>query len=122
MSTRPQRVQREASSSTIPLRAGRRLVVHSTADEERVELVEAQGQLVLTIRLTDDGPLVSAAGARLELRAAESLSLASKRITISATEGATLESGGPLRIAAADQIDVRSEDDVRVVGKIIHLN
>ena len=94
------------------LRDGRKLVIK---DEERiVEIKNPSGMLELRIKLTDEGPVLQMESVRMELKATESLEISSKRIDIVGTD---------IDIKAKESIDVVAEnDDVRVIGKKIHLN
>jgi len=76
----------------------------------------------VTVRLTDEGPVVTVQGAHLELKATETLALEAKEVKIKAQEIASVESKGSLKIDSSDKMDIHSHDDIRVVGKIIHLN
>ncbi|NJL60054.1 MAG: hypothetical protein HC887_10860 [Desulfobacteraceae bacterium] len=102
--------------------SGRTIAVYPDGDEEYLEVIEPSGQLSLKIRLTEDGPVMVLEGARLELKSAESVTLAAKRISINAEEEASVESKGSLKIASSDDMKIHSEEDVVVTGKILHLN
>ena len=104
------------------LDSGRRVRVHFDERDELVEILEPDGNAVLTVRLTEDGPVVSIQGARLELKATESITMDSEEVRIRARKDAVMESGGALAIRSHGQMDVRSGDDVRVRGEMIYLN
>src|SRR6188768_4466146 len=94
------------------LRDGRKLVIKD--DEQIVEIKNPSGMLELRIKLTDEGPVLQMESVRMELKATESLEISSKRIDIIGTD---------IDIKAKESIDVVAEnDDVRVIGKKIHLN
>jgi len=115
----------EAEQSTrksLQLDSGRQVLVHSNEKEEILEIVERGGEMVMAVRLTDKGPIVSVQGARLELKSTETIALEAKKIRIKAQEEASIESEGKLKIESSKNMDVNSEDDIRVVGKMIHLN
>lgn len=115
----------EAEQSTrksLQLDSGRQVLVHSNEKEEILEIVERGGEMVMAVRLTDKGPIVSVQGARLELKSTETITLEAKKIRIKAQEEASIESKGKLKIESSKNMDVNSEDDIRVVGKMIHLN
>ena len=76
----------------------------------------------MTVRLTDAGPVISMQGACLELKSTETLTLDAKKIKIKARDEASIESKGTLDIDAADEMEIKSGQDVRVKGKMIHLN
>ena len=94
------------------LRDGRKLVIKD--EEQIVEIKNPSGMLELRIKLTEEGPVLQMESIRMELKATESLEINSKRIDIVATD---------IDIKAKESIDVVAEnDDVRVIGKKIHLN
>lgn len=104
------------------LDSGRRVVIHSDENEELLEIVETEGEVILKVRLTDAGPVISVQGTHLVLKSTETLTLESKKVKIKAEEEVGLESKGNLEIDSANEIDIHSDDEIRVVGKIIHLN
>jgi hypothetical protein len=106
----------------LQLDSRRRLLVHSTAEEEVLEIVESKGEAVMTIRLTEAGPVVTVRGAHLEMKATQTLTLEARKVKINAREEAAVESKGPIRIDSSKKLDIRSDDDICVVGKMIHLN
>lgn len=107
---------------TIQLDSGHQVKIKPLEKEERLEIVAPEGQIILNIRLTEQGPVVSLTGAHLELKSTESISMASKKITLMAEEKMIVNSGGPLEINASQEMDIHSDDDIHVVGKMIHLN
>ena len=111
-----------AGKMDVRLESGRRLVVHSDKGEERVEIMDTKGEIVIRVRLTDDGPTIRIQGARLELKSTESLSLVSRKVHIMAEDEAAIESAGGLGIKSADEMTIRSDDDVSINGEVIHLN
>jgi hypothetical protein len=104
------------------LDSGWQVLVHSDEKEELLEIVEPEGVVVMKVRLTDAGPVITVRGAHLELKSIETLTLEAKKVEIKAQEEAVVESKGSLQIASSEKLDVHSEDDVRVVGKMIYLN
>ncbi len=110
------------NTQQIQLDSGRQVVIHFDEDEELLEVVEAEGEVILKVRLTDAGPVISVKGAHLELKSAESLTLESKKINIKAEQGVGIESRGGLEIDSSKEIGIHSDDEIRVVGKMIHLN
>lgn len=106
----------------IDLDSGRQIRVQQTANEEIIEIVETQGEVIMKIRLTEDGPVVSLQGTRLELKSTESIVMESKNIEIRAEQKAVIHSRGNLELASSDKMDINSDDDITVVGKMIHLN
>ena len=113
---------RQSKRTQMKLESGRHIKVHAEEKEEILEIVEPEGQVVMKVRLTDAGPVITVQGARLDLKSTESLTLKAKKVKITAKEQAVVESKGSLEIDASKNIDIHSDQDVRVVGKIIHLN
>ncbi len=66
--------------------------------------------------------MVTIRGAHLELKSTETLALEAKRVKIKAEEAAVVKSEGSLEIDSSKKMDIHSEDDIRVVGKMIYLN
>jgi hypothetical protein len=113
---------RRSNIHQMELDSGRQVVIHSNEDGELLEIVEAEGEVILKVRLTDAGPVISVQGTHLELKSTETLTLESKRVRIRAEEVAVLESKGNLEINSSKGMGIHSDDEIRVVGKMIHLN
>ena len=111
----------KAETKEVQLDSGRYILIRSGEHEELLEIVE-RGRLVVTVRLTDEGPVVTVQGAHLELKSTETVTLEAKEIKIKAEEKTSIESMGSLKIDSSKKMDIHSDDDIRVVGKIIHLN
>jgi len=107
---------------TLDLAAGRRLAVRREAGTEVVEVREPGGEVCLSVELTPSGAVLRLTGARLELAASEEVSIAAPAVRIAATETASLTSAGTLAVESDRDMRVHSEDEVRVTGKMIHLN
>jgi len=112
--------QRETQQ--MQLDSGRQVVIHSNENEELLEIVETEGEVILRVRLTDAGPVISVQGTHLELKSTETLTLESKKVKIRAEEEARVESKGSLEIESSKEIGIHSDDEIRVIGKMIHLN
>jgi hypothetical protein len=112
---------KKAAAKKLQLDSGRYILISSKEKEELLEIVDG-GEVVVTVRLTDEGPVVTVQGAHLELKSTETLALEAKEVKIKAEEKVSVESRGRLKIDSAKEMDIHSEDDIRVVGKIIHLN
>ena len=113
---------KQSKQMNLQLDSGRQVLVHSDEKGELLEIVERGGEVVMAVRLTDEGPIVSVQGARLELRSTESIALEAKNVTIKAEEKAVLKSEGSMDIGSSKKMAIKSEDDIRVVGKMIYLN
>ena len=104
------------------LDSGRQVMVHSSEKDELIEIAESDGEIIMKVRMTDDGPVISVRGAHLELKSTETIALEAKKIKIKAKEKVVVESNGGLEIDSSKKINIHSNDDICVAGKIIHLN
>jgi len=104
------------------LDSGRQILVHSGEKEELIEIAAPGGEIIMKVRMTDDGPVISVRGAHLELKSTETIALKAKQIKIQAEEKAVVESKGSLEIDSSKKMAIHSNDDICIAGKIIHLN
>ena len=104
------------------LDSGRQILVHSSEKEELIEIAAPEGEIIMKVRMTDDGPVISVSGAHLELKSTETIALEAKKIKIKAKEKVVVESNGGLEIDSSKKMAIHSNDDICVAGKIIHLN
>lgn len=112
----------QCKKKRIQLESGRQVLVHSHKKEELLEIVEPEGEIVMRVRLTDTGPVISFQGAHIKLKSTETLSLESKKVIIKAEEEAVVESKGSLKIDSSKKLDIHSDSDIRITGKMIYLN
>jgi phage gp45-like len=103
---------------TMTVKGGRTISVQ----DDVVELRAASGMLELRIKITEEGPVLQVEGVKVALRAAESVSVDCKTFEVRAEEGVKLHSDGQLDISSEKEMKVNSTDEIRVVGKMIHLN
>jgi hypothetical protein len=85
---------------------GRTLSVEAAGTDELAEIRESSGQVALRVKLTEDGVVLQLEGARISLKAAESIDLDCKRLNVN-TE---------------DDVRIDARGDVRLQGRIIRLN
>ena len=109
-----QQAEEAADRREIYLREGRTLSVEDAGTEELVEIRSSSGQVEIRIKLTEDGPVLQMESVRLQLKATESVEIASKRVEIRASE--------TLQLASDNEVKVDAEGEVRVNGKMIYLN
>ena len=103
---------------TMTVKGGRTVSVQ----DDVVELRAASGMLELRIKLTEEGPVLQVEGVKVALKAAETVSVDCKTFEVRAEEGVKLHSDGQLDISSEKEMKVNSTDEIRVVGKMIHLN
>lgn len=103
---------------TMTVKGGRTI---SVADDV-VELRAPSGMLELRIRLTEEGPVLQVEGVKVAIRAAEAVSVDCKTFEVRAEEAVKLHSDGQLDVSSEKEMKINSTDEIRVVGKMIHLN
>lgn len=108
----------EEGGRTLNLSGGRTLTVTG----EIIELRNPSGMLELRVRVTEEGPVLSVDAARIAIKSTDAVSVECKTFEVKAQEGVTLHSDGELDVTSEKEMKITSTDDVRVVGKIIHLN
>ena len=103
------------------LPSGRSVVVRVDGGREELEVRSPQGDVEVRITLTDAGPVVCLRGARLELESPEAVAINCRKFEVNTQEGTALKSAGPVQIEG-QELNVKTADDIRMKGKIIHLN
>ena len=118
---RPSNVECDKKKS-VELDSGCQILVCSRENEDVIAIAEPQGEVVVKVRMTDGGPVISVRGAHLELKSTETIALKAKKIKIQAEEEAVVQSKGRLELDASNKMGIRSVDDIHVAGKMIYLN
>ncbi len=88
------------------LRHGRTVTVEPVGRDELLEVRSASGVVELRIKLTDDGVVLQLEGARISLKATESVDVECRTFNVNADADMHLQAKG----------------DVHVNGQIVHLN
>jgi len=112
----------DAEESTTYLQHGRQVAVTRSGAEDIVEIRASSGALELRVRVTEEGPVLSLEGVKLEMRGAESVAVECKTFKVEASEGVELASEGELRMSSEKEMSVESSSDIRINGKTIWLN
>ena len=115
----PENLENEDKKINLP--SGRSISIKIDG-EEQLEIFSPEGVLEVKVRLTKEGPTLTLEGGKLDLKASEKITLKAKKVEIKAEDDASLESGGKLKIDSEKQMDIRSTENVKVVGKLIYLN
>lgn len=106
----------------IKLLMGRKMTIRQEETGEVIRLLTGEDEVIMQIHLTPAGPVVSVNCSTLELNASKNITLAAKKVEISAEETAVIKSKGTLEIESSKKMEVKSEDNIAINGKIIHLN
>jgi hypothetical protein len=133
-----------APPAAISLGSGRRLETETDGDVDVIRVRARSGECVLTVRVTDEGPVLSFSGAALEI-ATRSLDIACETLRVRSTAGADIDIGGDVKervagsvvqeiqgalvtqarsvaMASEGGVDVRANDDVSLKGERVLLN
>lgn len=101
--------------------SGRRILLETDADHEELLVCNPAGLVELRVRLTDQGPVLTLSGARIELDA-DTVALRCRELEIQARETAKIEASRVDVEAKLGGITLRANDDVEVEGERIWLN
>jgi hypothetical protein len=106
----------------VALHHGRRLSVTAAGADDLVEIRGQGGVVELRIRFTAEGPVLQLEGVRLSLKAADAVDVECATFNVRAREAVELCSDGEVRVHGDTGVRVEASGDVRVSGKLIHLN
>jgi hypothetical protein len=106
----------------LPLQHGRSLALVRSAGDDLVEIRAPGGALELRIRMTAEGPVLQMESLRLSLKAAQDVEVACANFSVRSRETMTLQSDGDLRVSGEADVHVDAAGEVRVKGRMIHLN
>ncbi|HVY49135.1 MAG TPA: hypothetical protein VHB21_24765 [Minicystis sp.] len=107
----------------VELASGRRIEAAAAgAGADLVRIRGRDGACVLTVEITDHGPVLRFEGAALEIVAPRSLDVACGALRIDAAEGASIRGKSLDLEATAGTVRVKANDDVRVDGERVLLN
>lgn len=98
----------------LALPSGRKVALVIGEDGEEVRVHAPDGQVEVTITLTEAGPVVRLSAAKLQLDAVEEVAVNCRDFKVEATGGVNIQS--------ADEVHVKSPKDVFVEGAVIWLN
>lgn len=102
------------------LRDGRRIAVREESNGSLVEVRSPSGQVEVRIMMTEKGPVLQMESVRLQLKAEEAIELESPTVAIKGEE--VRVHGGTVAVESEADTTITAEGEVRVRGKMIHLN
>ena len=101
---------------------GRKLVVRDADGGEEIALFSPDGEVEVTISVTNEGPVVRVSGATLALEATEKVSLKARVVDLVASEQARVHSDGQLTMTSGLDTRMVADGEVHVLGQMIWLN
>lgn len=81
----------------------------------------SDGRLVLSVMLTEAGPVLSVSGAAIVIEGTRALRLAAPEIELRSTGATTISTGGDLRATVGGDCHLRSEGDQRCEARAIEV-
>ena len=105
----------------VVLPSGTTLTVRVGPDGEEILLRSARGKMELRLRLTDDGPVLSLHGVRLEIEATESVAVNCRDFEVNARDNVRL-TAGDLTVQSDAEIHMRSGGQTFIDGDFVNLN
>lgn len=112
----------DSDERDLVLTSGYRIDVHNDNKEEVIKITSPNDDLLMQIRITNEGPVVCLQGAHLQLHSTGTIALEAKKINIQAQEETVVESKGKLDVKAAQKMDIHADDDIKISGKMVHIN
>jgi hypothetical protein len=104
------------------LPSGRIVIVQADGGTEAIEVRSPAGQVELRIALTDQGPVLSLRGVRLEIDSTDSVAVNCRRFSLRTTESLSLDAAGDLALRSGQEMHLQSAGDTSIDGKLLKLN
>jgi hypothetical protein len=114
-------VEVSPTSAQITLASGRRYQLDADEAGDRVTVRAKNGEIVLRIRVTDEGPVLSFTGAEVELAATRRLDLSAREVTLRSEGDMTIEAGRELNERIGAHHHTRTGGDERVEAASLEL-
>ncbi len=132
-------IRKEPSKeTTVTLSGDHTLRVIRESSEDRLEIADAHGRVMLTIRMSEKGPCIELQGAQLTLKTTGQLRIDADRCHIHGRRGLALTSGGDVVLhtpgdlhssariqnirATLGNVNVQANDDIRLNGERVLVN
>ena len=122
---------------TVALSHGQTLHIEAAHEASTLKIVAGGGRVLMSIRVTDDGPVLQFDGP-LRIEAAGDVGIEGERVSIHGRGGVSISSGADLRTFAEGDllseariqtirsrlgdVEIKANDDVLVRGERIRLN
>ena len=103
------------------LPSGRSIIARVGDEGEAIEIRSPEGEMELRITLTDEGPVLSLHGARLELVSPETVAVRCKRFEVE-TESVSLRATGDIEIQGEAEFRTRTVGSTWIDGDYVNLN
>ena len=115
------RAEPAGSLQVIPLPSGTTVSVRSDRRGEDIVVRSAGGAMEIRVRLTEEGPVLSLRGVRLEIEAQDSVAVSCREFAVHASEGVRV-SAGNVEVRSDSEIRMRSGGETFIDGDYVKLN
>ncbi len=113
-------VPTESALRVLP--SGRSIAARVGDAGEAIEIRSPDGQLELSIALTDEGPVLRLQGARLELVSPDSVSIQCREFEIETQSDVKLRANGAIEMQSGSELRTKSAGQTFIDGDFVNLN
>lgn len=126
------------SGHGVPLQGGHELALVRAREQDVLRIRDSAGQIVLTVEVTERGPVLRFEGASLAIEARGDLSISADTLRLTGRSGLAIESQGDVRLttpgdlhatarvhnirASLGNVNIGANDDVRLNGERVMVN
>lgn len=107
---------------TVHISRGRSVTVSQEGLDDVVEIRAASGAVELKVRITEEGPVLSLEGVRLQMKSAGDIDVECETFHVDAKKSVAIDSQGTLEMKSEEDLKVESTAEIRINGKMIWLN
>lgn len=101
---------------------GRTVLIREDSSGEQIEICSPNGEVEVSIAITEAGPVVRLSGAHLELNGTDSVTVKTRCFDVQASETARVHADGHLTLTSGLDTRMVAEGEVHVLGTMIWLN
>lgn len=91
-------------------------------EESIIDVTTPTGEPAVHITLTENGPVVEVAGAKLSLKSPQDINIACENFSVETEKDLYMNSNGGLIIESTQELQLNCEVDVHIRAKVIWLN
>jgi hypothetical protein len=106
----------------LPLTGGRTLAILCNDAGEEIQLFAPDGEVELTIVVTEDGPVLKMRAVRVEVNGAEDVSFSCQRFAVHTTESTNFTTDGQIRLRSQEQVLIRAAEELDLKGRPVRTN
>lgn len=104
------------------LPSGRTVLIQTDAKGEMIEVRSVDGVTELRIVLTEQGPVLSLRGVRLQIDSSDTVAVRCRHFEVQASESVRLNAAGSVGIHSQADIQLKSKGNTDIDGELVKLN